>query len=105
MSKRLDARINLRVTQDTYDAYQEAAELLGIEPAALVRQFVDGGVPAMQAIAQTARAAQAGRVGQGAGLLVRLMEAAVAQGQLGLEQSLAIEEEVREVERKRAVGE
>src|SRR5262249_33566660 len=98
MAERYPARVNLRMTQETYDAYDEAAKAVGMETTALIRQMVDANGGAVIAVAQAAEAAQAGRVKDAAALYAALMRSVMAQGSLGLVQAEVLEKQMAEVE-------
>jgi uncharacterized protein (DUF1778 family) len=104
MAERYPARVNLRLSQETFDAYKEAAEAVGQDVTGLMRQIVDANAGGMAAIAQSAQAVSAGRPKEGAAVFVALMQAAMGQGQLALAQAHALQAEMEELEKKQAAG-
>lgn len=57
-----EQRINLRVSQETYDAYENVAGMLGIPTSKLARAVVEGAVPSLQGLAVATRHSQLGNV-------------------------------------------
>lgn len=95
MARKYPVRMHIPVTQDTYDLYKGCAEAVGMDMAAWVRQYLEGGEPAMQAMMATVEAAKAGRPSAGMGIFAALMRSAVAQGQLSMEQAQELQEQLR----------
>lgn len=46
----LDARVHLRCSQRTYDAYKDVADALGLEIAWVMRQVLDAGTPTVEGL-------------------------------------------------------
>lgn len=88
------ARINLRLTPDTYDAFKLAADALGVEMTGLMRQCLDGAVPSMQMLAQSVESMKVGEVVAGTSLFAAFMDSLVAQGEAGRQQMHALKRQV-----------
>lgn len=74
-----DKRVNLRVSAETYEAYEHVADALSISVSALVRQTLEQGVPTMEALGEMIRRAKTGdKVGVQA-LYARFIASGAAQ--------------------------
>lgn len=56
----LNKRVNLRIEEDTYDAYEKVASFFNRSVADLMREALDGGVPTMRALGAMIDRAKAG---------------------------------------------
>lgn len=56
----LNKRVNLRIEEDTYDAYEKVASFFNRSVADLMREALDGGVPTMHALGAMIEQAKAG---------------------------------------------
>lgn len=74
------ARVNLRLKQETYDAYREAAEAVGQDTTGLIRLIVEASQVQMEAVAESVRAVKAGRMADAAQVYLTLIDSALAQG-------------------------
>jgi len=71
---RLEARINLRLSQEVYDAYARVGEKFNTTVTEMVREMVNDGVEIMQSIAAVIDAAEAGDKEAAAKLLTLFMQ-------------------------------
>ena len=74
-----DKRANLRVSSETWEAYEEVAGLLGISVSALMRQALEQGVPTMQALGEMLRRAKSGDKAGVQALYARFIASGAAQ--------------------------
>ncbi len=96
VSKRYPVSVNLRLTQDTYDAYKTAADIMGTDTTGLIRQMVDGGADTMGTIAQAFESMKAGNVLTGVNLMTAMMQSVLAQGGVATQEMQAIREQVQQ---------
>lgn len=101
--KRFAARVNLPLTQETYDIYAEVAALSGSTVPQLLREVAENGIPWLRQVLEVMRAAPQDPHAMGRLLLRRIEGVQVELGQLGgeLESDLAKLEE-RQTKRKPA---
>jgi DNA-binding ferritin-like protein len=71
---RLEARINLRLSQEVYDVYARVGEKFNTTVTEMVREMVNDGVEIMQSIAAIIQAAEAGDKEAAAKLLTLFMQ-------------------------------
>jgi predicted DNA-binding protein len=71
---RLEARINLRLSQEVYDVYARVGEKFNTTVTEMVREMVNDGVEIMQSIAAVIDAAEAGDKEAAAKLLTLFMQ-------------------------------
>jgi hypothetical protein len=71
---RLEARINLRLSQDVYDVYARVGEKFNTSVTEMVREMVNDGVEVMQSIAVIIEAAEGGDKEASAQLLDLFMQ-------------------------------
>ena len=90
---RFPARVNIVLSQETYDAYREVAELLDVTVPQLMRDMIDSGVPNIRKLAEMARVAKSDPVGAGelmlkyfGGIQAQLGES-IAEGQQVVEEA------------------
>lgn len=57
---RMEARVNLRLTQDVYDVYAKVGERFNTSVTEMIREMVNDGVEIMQTIGTIIDAAEAG---------------------------------------------
>jgi DNA-binding ferritin-like protein len=71
---RLEARVNLRLSQDVYDTYAKVGEKFNTSVTEMIREMVNDGVEIMQTIATIIDAAEAGDKEAAAKLLTLFMQ-------------------------------
>lgn len=95
-AKRYAVSVNLRLTQDTYDAYKTAADIMGTDTTGLIRQMVDEGASTMGTIGQAFESMKAGNVLTGVNLMTAAMQLTLAQGRVATQEMQAIQERVQQ---------
>ena len=90
----LNKRVNLRMEEDTFDAYEKVASFFNRTAADLMREALDGGVPTMRALGAMIERAKAGD----AEAVQRLFDAMLMmhQGSLDLAREVVAAEVVAE---------
>lgn len=71
---RMEARVNLRLTQEVYDVYARVGAKFNTSVTEMVREMVNDGVEIMQSIAAVIDAAEAGDKEAAAKLLTLFMQ-------------------------------
>jgi hypothetical protein len=87
---RLEARINLRLSQDVYDVYARVGEKFNTSVTEMVREMVNDGVEIMQSIAAVIDAAESGDKEAAAKLLTLFMQS--NEGRLELAKAVVDQE-------------
>jgi len=87
---RLEARINLRLSQEVYDVYARVGEKFNTTVTEMVREMVNDGVEIMRPIAVIIEAAEAGDKEAAAKLLTLFMES--NEGRLELAKAVVDQE-------------
>ena len=89
---RLEARINLRLSQEVYDVYAKVGEKFNTTVTEMVREMVNDGVEIMQTIATIIEAAEGGDKEAAAKLLTLFMQS--NEGRLELAKAV-VDQEVK----------
>jgi len=89
---RLEARINLRLSQEVYDVYARVGDKFNTSVTEMVREMVNDGVEIMQTIATIIDAAEAGDKDAAAKLLTLFMQS--NEGRLELAKAV-VDQEVK----------
>lgn len=87
---RLDARINLRLSQEVYDAYAYVAEKMNTTVTEIIREMVNDGVEIMQTLSTIIKAAESGDKEAAAQLLRLFMQS--NEGRLDLAKAVVNQE-------------
>ncbi len=92
----LDRRVNLRVSLETYEAYEVLAEVVGEATGKLMRQALDATAPQMRQLATAFKAVAGGKRIQGFEMYQRVIDSIAAQAEAERHQAAAWAEQVRE---------
>ncbi len=87
---RMEARVNLRLTQEVYDTYAKVGKAFNSTPTEMIREMVNDGLEIMQTVGTIIDAAQAGDKEAVAKLFALFMQA--NEGRLDLARAVIDQE-------------